>query len=416
MSAVEYNHPGPTFRGGCPLRLADWDHAMSASNVCVMTRAAQLAARWWNVPPQGQVSYLVGADPKLLKIALDPLPDSAPAVIQFRPGTGGPTGDQVALLLDQMDRAAVALFPRWLPGAERLDGSRSLGVPAVRELAAQVAARSHNFGPFLADLAERALCGRAGRSRFPAEVRGRGLARVIADAYDRESVALLIELPDGLSPADERALAAAAEWLAQHGHLTVWLAGAPLRVVDRMPTVRITLPAYLMQLAAEAGPTTSGSGAGDADPGKRAAPVDEDHQLASTEPIFRFPPLSGVPRQDSPAELRLERALAPHEWARGRRWNHTYEWHLLGKPYRLDLFWPAEDIVVEVDGPDHRERLKFADDRRRDVQLHLRGHVVLRFTNEQVLADVETVVRKIEQLLSQRRDQHALPGDGTTRR
>ena len=42
--------------------------------------------------------------------------------------------------------------------------------------------------------------------------------------------------------------------------------------------------------------------------------------------------------------------------------------------------------------------------RRRDVQLHLCGHVVLRFTNEQVLADVETVVRKIEQLLSQRRE------------
>jgi very-short-patch-repair endonuclease len=38
------------------------------------------------------------------------------------------------------------------------------------------------------------------------------------------------------------------------------------------------------------------------------------------------------------------------------------------------------------------------------VQLHLLGHVVLRFTNEEVLADVETVVQKIEQLLSQRRE------------
>jgi very-short-patch-repair endonuclease len=369
-----------------------------------MMRAAQMAARWWNVPPRGQVSYLVGADPQLLRIALDPLPDSAPAVIQFRPGTGGPTGDQVALLLDEMDLAAVALFPRWLPGAERLDGSRSLGVPAVRELAARVAARSHNFGPFLADLAERALCGRTGRPRFPAEVRGRGLARVIADAYDRESVALLIEVPDELSPAEERALVAAAEWLAQHGHLTVWLAGAPLRAVDRLPAVAITLPAHLAQLVAEAGPATDGDAAGDANPGERPSATDGGHQPANTGPVFRYPPLSGVPRQDSAAELRLERALAPHEWARGRRWNHTYEWHLLGKPYRLDLFWPTEGIVVEVDGPDHRERLKFADDRRRDVQLHLRGHVVLRFTNEQVLADVETVVRKIEQLLSQRRE------------
>lgn len=372
-----------------------------------MTWVAQMAAQWWNVPPRGQVSYLVGADPELLKIALDPLPDSAPAVIQFRPGTGGPLGDQVALLLDEMDTAAVALFPRWLPGAERLDGSRSLGVPAVRELAARVAARSHNFGPFLADLAERALRGRTGRSRFPAEVRARGLARVIADAYDRESAALLIEVPDELPAADERALIAAAEWLAQHGHLTVWLAGAPLWVVDRLPAVAITLPAYVTRLVAEAGPTTDGPGAGPAGPGERPPAANEGRQTASTDPVFRYPPLSGLPRRDSPAEQSLERALALHDWARGRRWNHTYEWHLLGKPYRLDLFWPVEGLVVEVDGPDHRERLKFADDRRRDVQLHLRGHVVLRFTNEEVLADVHAVVRKIEQLLSHRRKDDA---------
>src|SRR5205807_8045050 len=67
---------GTTFRGSWEPCLADCDHAVSASNVCVMTRAAQVAARWCNVPPQGQVSYLVGTDPELLKIALDPLPDS----------------------------------------------------------------------------------------------------------------------------------------------------------------------------------------------------------------------------------------------------------------------------------------------------------------------------------------------------
>jgi very-short-patch-repair endonuclease len=318
---------------------------------------------------------------------LDPLPETAPAVVQFRPATAGPLGDQVAVLLDRLDRAAIALFPRWLPGAELLERSVGLGVPAVRALATAAAARSRNFGPFLADLAERGLCERVtGNARFPAEVRAAGLARVIADAYGRESVALLIDIPHGLPADDERALVSAAEWLARHGHFTVWLTGAPLLVVDRVRSVPITLPGYFTQLAAEAGSTVDTAGEPD------------------TGSVFSFPPLSGIPRRDSDAEQALERALRPHDWARGRHWNYTYEWHTLGKPYRLDLFWPAERIVVEVDGPEHRGRLAFADDRHRDVQLQLLGHDVLRFPNELVLSDVQAVITRIARLLRQRRE------------
>lgn len=366
-----------------------------------MTRAARTTA-WWTVPPGRQASYLVGADPELLGIALDPLPPSAPAVVRFRPATGAPLNDQVAVILDELERAAVATFPRWLPGAERLDGPGRLGTHAVRELAKRAAARTPDFGPLLADLAEHGLRVRAGepldhhttrRSHLPAEVRAAGLARIIANAYGRDSAALLIEVPPDLSPADEQSLVAAAEWLAGRGDLTVWLAGAPLNVVDRVRLITITLPARLTQLVAEA-ELAAGSGG---EPASGGAP------LAESAPVLSYPPMSGVPRQDSAAEQALERALAPHEWANGRRWNHTYERHLLSKPYRLDLFWPAEGLVVEVDGEDHRRPLKFADDRRRDVELQLLGHDVLRFTNEQVLADVQIVVVRIRQLLDQRR-------------
>lgn len=355
-----------------------------------MGHGAPTAAQWWTVPSSGQVSYLVGVEPELLSIALDPLPATAPAVVRFRPATGGPLGDQVAVLLDQLDRAALALFPRWLPGAEHVEGPQGLGIPAVRALAAQAAARSRDFGPFLCDLAERALRRRADGPdhvpaahppRFVAEVRAAGLARVIARAYARESTTLLIELPDELAPADEHVLVAAAEWLAHHGRLTVWLAGAALRAVDRVPGCVVHLPEDLTQLV---------DGAPD------AAPV-------PAGPVLGYPPLSGLPRPDSAAEQALERALAPHEWASGRRWNHTYEWATLGRPYRLDIFWPVEGVVVEVDGPEHRSRLKYADDRRRDARLLLRGHAVLRFTNDQVLADVGTVVTTIQQLLTRRR-------------
>jgi len=345
-----------------------------------------LGERWWAEPPPGQATHLADVDPALLSVGLDPLPPDAPAIVRFRPAAGLRVGQYVAAFLDALDQAVLELFPRWLPGAERLDGPSGLSVAAVRALAAGVAARSDHFGPFLAATAECALRGDPAvkRPRFPAEVRARGLASIMIDAYGRSSVAVLVDVPDGLTPDGEHALAAAAEWLAQHGRFTVWLAGPPLRSVDRIPSVKVALPEYLNRLAAESGP----------DPGPAAG-----QEL----PLLTYPPLSGLPRADSAAEQALERALAPHEWARGRRWNEVLEWHVLGKAYRLDLFWPDDGLVVEVDGDDHRERWKYADDRHRDARLQLLGHDVLRFTNDQVLTDPQAAALTIRDLLLLRR-------------
>ncbi|WP_320066740.1 DUF559 domain-containing protein [Micromonospora sp. RTGN7] len=359
-------------------------------------------ARWWASVPPRQVSHLAGVDPELLRLALDPLPPSAPAVLAYRPGRGLALGGLVTAVLDEWEGAARALLPRWLPGAGRLDGGGPLSRAAVRGSAARLAARSAHFGPFLADLAERALraddpgtpaavtpaAGRAvRRPRFPAEVRAAGLARVLAEAYGRDALALLVEPPQGAGPEDERVLVAAAEWLVQHGRCAVWLAGPLGHGTDRVRSVPIVLPAHLTELtpAPRRVPDPAG-GAG-----------------------LAYPPVAGAPRPDSAAEQALERALAPHDWARGRRWNHVYEWHPLGRSYRLDVFWSVEGLAVEVDGPEHRGRMMFADDRRRDVQLQLLGLDVLRFTNEQVLADVEAVARSIRDLLARRRAAGAHP-------
>ncbi|MFC0003764.1 endonuclease domain-containing protein [Micromonospora siamensis] len=348
------------------------------------------AAQWWDAPPAHRVSLLPDVDPELLAVALDPLPPGAPAVLRVHGLPGRTAGEQVAALLTELDRAALALFPSWLPGADRLDGPHPLGAAAVRSLAAAAAARSAAFGPFLTDLAGRALAARsgppagsrhAGRSRFPAEVRAAGLARVLADAYRRTGVVLLVEVPDGLTAEGERVLAASAEWLAGHGRFTVWLAGRPLRTVDRVPVVTVTLP---HEVRAVAEPAAGGG-------------------PAPTGALVSCPPLSGLPRADSPAEQTLERALSRHGWAYGRRWNHTWQGHPLGPAYRLDLCWLAEGLAVEVDGPEHRGRVRFADDRRRDVHLQLLGYDVLRFTNDQVLTDVPAVLGSIRDLLATRR-------------
>ncbi|WP_051724073.1 endonuclease domain-containing protein [Micromonospora chokoriensis] len=341
---------------------------------------------WWAAPPTRQVSHLPAVDPELLRVALDPLPPAAPAIVHYRPTVVGPLGDLVDALLDQLDTAALAMFPSWLAGADRIDSEGTLGVAAVRALAARSAARSRHFGPFLADLAERGLRDPrrpAGRSRFAPGVRAAGLARVIAEAYDRESCVLVMALPD-LEAEAERTLVAAAEWLVRHGGFTVWLAGGPLRHVDRVRSVPVRVPTRFAELASTRDPPPATA----AEPGST---------------VLAWPTIAGVPRGDSAAEQALERALAPHDWACGRRWNQTYEWHVLGVAYRLDLFWPAEGLAVEVDGPEHRGRIAFANDRRRDVQLQLLGLDVLRFTNEQVLTDVPAVVDGIRRLLARRR-------------
>ena len=341
-----------------------------------------MTREWWAVPPERQVSYLIDIDPDLIRVAADPLPAGAPAVITYRSGFHS---NSVEGLLAELDRIAMELFPYWLPGAEQLDGPNDLGIAAVRALAKQLADRSSNFGPFLADLAERSLRG-GGVSRFPAEVRAVGLHRVITDAYGRASTVLLIELPADLTSVAERGLIGAAEWLAHHGHFTVWLAGAPLRSVDRIKTVSIEMPSYFERLVAEVSGETG------------------DPSSLSGGSILVYPPLSGKPHPGSPAECALERTLSHRDWARGRRWNHTFEPSILAKAYRLDLFWPAERLVVEIDGDDHRQKLKRADDRQRDNTLQGLGFVVLRFGNEDVKSDVGAVLLRIRQELTRQRE------------
>ncbi|MEU7976803.1 hypothetical protein AB0B48_32705 [Micromonospora sp. NPDC049089] len=110
---------------------------------------------WWAAPPTGRVSHLPGIDPELLRVALDPLPPAAAAMVHYRPAVTGSLGDLVDTLLDQLDTAALAMFPRWLTGADHLDSEGALSVAAVRALAARTAARSRHYGPVLADLAHR---------------------------------------------------------------------------------------------------------------------------------------------------------------------------------------------------------------------------------------------------------------------
>lgn len=299
--------------------------------------------------------------------ALDPLPAAGPVPIWYRPVPGNAAAvlDDV---LTHLETIACQLFPAWLPDAQPLDSS-DLDRRAVRLMARRRAAVSQHYGPYLADLADAAVTGRAVRADHGTDVRARGLLQVLCDAYDRDGVALIVG-PVRDAGVDDDACATALRWLTGIAGFDVWLLDGALPSVDRFPTVGV---------AGWNGPPPP------------------------AQPAAEFPPLAGRPHPASAAEQALERALARFGWAHGRVWNQEYRLDPLARAMRIDLMWPQLRCAVEIDGPEHRGAAKYADDRRRDNTLVMAGFVVLRFTNEDIADDVSRAVGMIEELLSARR-------------
>jgi hypothetical protein len=104
--------------------------------------------------------------PEAITLFLDPAPDDAPAIVIYRPETAAASvSEEVGSILGTFEEIATGLFPAWLPGAETINVASGIGVAAVRALAAERAAATNHFGPFLAELAEQCLRADSGPSR-----------------------------------------------------------------------------------------------------------------------------------------------------------------------------------------------------------------------------------------------------------
>lgn len=337
-------------------------------------------ARWPADVPAGRV-VCVNHPTADIAAVLDPQTQDAPAVLVCHIGGTDSAAEIVAGILDDLEAAALNLFPAWLPGGADIDGRTLLDVAAVRVLAKRLAATSRHFGPFVAALAEATVRGtRLDPSRYARETRAAGLARVLATGYRRSHTVLVVTAPPDLPVDDQHVLAAACEWLAVQGRIGIAVATSAIPAIDRFTTV--TVP-----------------------PGARTGTVAHGESSShSPEPVrLRYPALAGRPHPGSAAEKKLDAALQDCDWARGGRWNTIYQPDPLRAPICVDLMWPDARCVVEVDGDDHRMPAKYAADRRRDVRLQLDGYAVLRFTNEQVLDDVSAVVAAIEGYVRGRR-------------
>jgi hypothetical protein len=344
--------------------------------------ASPRSATWADLPAD-RVVQLDGATPEQLAVALDALPADAPAVIRYHPTTvPGNAATLIADILDRLDDVARGLFPAWLPAADHLAGSSDFDRRVVRQLAHSLASTTTLFGPFLADVAEAALLKRPTQQRFGAETRARGVAAIIARAYQRDRVVLMIDEQHHFHIAEQRRIGSACEWLVNHGRIGVWLLGDVLPAIDRIASATVPIPDYIESL------TPRRPCCGDAAPG-----------------VVEFPAVTGRPHPASAAEQRLEEHLSGCGWAAGRVWNQLHGGHLLEPPIRVDLMWPELRCAIEIDGPDHRGVLKYADDRRRDNTLVLAGFAVLRFSNGEVTDDTLRVAAIIERLLTARRSE-----------
>jgi len=238
----------------------------------------------------------------------------------------------VAAILDDMEALARTLFPVWLPGAEGIITSAGAAAAAVRALAIKHAAGTSQYGPFLADLATGAVAGRKGNTRrHRPEVRALGLGRVLAASFGRQTCVLALHPLKKLDERTASTLDGAAQWLVDHGRLSVWIFEAMPPAVAR-PSMAVssaaagTAPETISLVADPPRPTVS-----------VVPPVAERPLRKAKASGVRPCGVTGKPHPSSPAEVLLEGALADRPWAAGRSWNCTVRLGTLVNPVRVDL-------------------------------------------------------------------------------
>ncbi len=344
-----------------------------ASTVAELLLTNVDSASWYRSLRGNRVTLLRGVSAWEVSSHLDPLPPDAPAFITVHIVDVRSQSQVVAYVLENLEIAARHLFPAWLPGAEYLDGPNRLDLLSARKFALDLAAQSDHFGPFISSMAESALLDSPMAQRFIERTRAEGLRRLIADTFGRETVTVLIDVDCALTPEQHTQLIGASEWLAQQGGFEIWLAGLDNVTSDRVRAVGVSLH-----------------------PPRRDEPAEDDQRV-------RIPAIAGQPHPGSEAEKKLERALVRCAWASGREWNQPFQPTPLHERMVVDLRWPSDKCVVEIDGDEHRQKIKFARDRARDVMLQVHGYAVLRFTNAQILDDVAAVVSAIESFIKNKR-------------
>ena len=314
------------------------------------------------------------ASPVAVREVVESAPAAGAAVLAVAVDAARPARrDLTEQVVEALSEAVAGTYPAWLPEAEQLAGPGGAGLAALRTICERAAGSTDLFGPLLLAAAEAALCGRPFVANgFARETAVREARKLILRASGQGRLVVMVELTGAWSPAQIDVAETNALWLSGPGELTVWLFGTATARMTRVPR-----PAFHGRKPVSGPP-------------------------AAPHPPY-LTPLQGRPNAFSRAETCLETHLARCPWAAGRAWNQTWSSGVLANAIRVDLVWPREKCVVELDGPDHLDTDKYAADRVRDRALQRAGFLVLRYTNDEVLGDVARVLGELERFLEDRR-------------
>ncbi|KRB85428.1 hypothetical protein ASE00_01105 [Sphingomonas sp. Root710] len=97
--------------------------------------------------------------------------------------------------------------------------------------------------------------------------------------------------------------------------------------------------------------------------------------------------------EQTPAEAKLWPLLRAHRFS-----GIKFTRQVVVAPYILDFAARSRKIAIEVDGDTHARRLQY--DAARNAYLESRGYRVIRFTNADVLDNIEGVATMIEAALA----------------
>jgi very-short-patch-repair endonuclease len=274
------------------------------------------------------------------------------------PPTGG-RGTEAILhhLLDDLADLALGCWPRWYgPDCQAPDG-----------LLRQAAVDPSVSTPWLRAAAKRAAAGYRPRFRRAAKsIEFVQLMRAIVPADP-----VLVAAIDPTDPSRAAPMIQVLEWCAAHGASVV--ATFPSQPAFVAPYDRVLYGAVEV-----------------------VQPI-EPLQARFVVPSARAHHASAI-EQRVEAALRRDPELAPLFSC-----NETVAIHGYGTPPRVDLLWRDGRVVVELDGPEHQDYPKFANDRHRDYELLVAGYIVLRITNDQIATDLQAAIEKIRAVVRFRR-------------
>jgi very-short-patch-repair endonuclease len=69
-------------------------------------------------------------------------------------------------------------------------------------------------------------------------------------------------------------------------------------------------------------------------------------------------------------------------------------------PYIVDFYCPDRSLIIEVDGDVHAEEYRIKKDRQRAAYLHALGLQVIRYTNDDILTNLDGVLEDLETVVA----------------